>query len=167
MTTLREAAQQALEGLEKWQWDKDPRGADAYITALRAALAQQAEPYAAQSAYWAASNRMSVDPVTGNVSIGAQQAEPVEPVAWLTPGQDLHLNNGEGFRFSDWTPLYTAPPQRKPLTEEQAMLEIWQDVPGAVNFGITPKAEPPCPDCHGIGYDASGQLCACQENPSF
>ena len=25
----------------------------------------------------------------------------------------------------------------------------------------------PCPDCHGIGYDASGQLCACQENPSF
>jgi hypothetical protein len=25
----------------------------------------------------------------------------------------------------------------------------------------------PCPDCHGIGYDASGQLCACRENPSF
>ena len=24
-----------------------------------------------------------------------------------------------------------------------------------------------CPDCRGIGYDASGQLCACQENPSF
>ena len=62
---------------------------------------------------------------------------------------------------------YTAPPQRKPLTEEQAMLEMWQDVPGAVNFGITPKAEPPCPDCHGIGYDASGQTCWCQENPSF
>ena len=42
-----------------------------------------------------------------------------EPVAWLTPGQDLHLNNGEGFRFSDWTPLYTAPPQRpaEPLSE--------------------------------------------------
>ena len=24
-----------------------------------------------------------------------------------------------------------------------------------------------CPDCHGIGYDASGQLCGCQDNPSF
>ena len=58
-------------------------------------------------------------------------AEPVqEPVAWMTPGQDLHLNNGEGFRFSDWTPLYAAPPQRKPLTEEEigiicASKKIW------------------------------------------
>jgi hypothetical protein len=25
----------------------------------------------------------------------------------------------------------------------------------------------PCPDCHGVGYDASGQTCGCQDNPSF
>jgi hypothetical protein len=25
----------------------------------------------------------------------------------------------------------------------------------------------PCPDCHGVGYDASGQRCWCQQNPSF
>ena len=25
----------------------------------------------------------------------------------------------------------------------------------------------PCPDCRGLGYDASGQLCGCQGNPSF
>ncbi len=25
----------------------------------------------------------------------------------------------------------------------------------------------PCPDCHGVGYDASGQLCWCTGNPSF
>jgi hypothetical protein len=25
----------------------------------------------------------------------------------------------------------------------------------------------PCPDCRGIGYDASGQLCWCTGNPSF
>ena len=25
----------------------------------------------------------------------------------------------------------------------------------------------PCPDCRGLGYDASGQLCGCQQNPSF
>lgn len=44
-----------------------------------------------------------------------------EPVAWITPGQDLHLNNSEGFRFSDWTPLYTHPPRRtwQSLTEEE------------------------------------------------
>ena len=24
-----------------------------------------------------------------------------------------------------------------------------------------------CPDCRGIGYDASGQLCWCQDNLSF
>lgn len=42
-------------------------------------------------------------------ALSAALAEPVpEPVAWLTPGQDLHLHNDEGFRFSDWTPLYRA-----------------------------------------------------------
>jgi len=40
----------------------------------------------------------------------AQQS--AQPVAWLTPGQDLHLNNAEG--FSDWTPLYAAPQQAAP-----------------------------------------------------
>ena len=24
-----------------------------------------------------------------------------------------------------------------------------------------------CPDCSSLGYDASGQHCQCQENPSF
>ena len=51
-----------------------------------------------------------------------EQAEKQEPVAWITP-------NGEGFRvrFSmptddvplGWDALYTAPPNRKPLTEEE------------------------------------------------
>jgi hypothetical protein len=52
-----------------------------------------------------------------------EMAEPEqeEPVAWMTPGQDLHLNNGERFRFSDWTPLYTHPHSRtwRGLTEEE------------------------------------------------
>lgn len=26
---------------------------------------------------------------------------------------------------------------------------------------------PACPYCGGIGYDASGQHCQCQDNPSF
>lgn len=33
--------------------------------------------------------------------------------AWLTPGQDLHLSNSEGFRFSDWTPLHIVPEEHE------------------------------------------------------
>jgi hypothetical protein len=86
MTTLHEAAQQALEALEAGP-DVDPIFAGETEVALRAALEQPEQ----------------------------------EPVAWMTPGQDLHLNNGEGFRFSDWTPLYTHPPRRewRGLTEEE------------------------------------------------
>jgi hypothetical protein len=60
-------------------------------------------------------------------ALRAALAEPVqEPVAWMTPGQDLHLNNGEGFRFSDWTPLYPHPPRREwqGLTEEEIQ-DLW------------------------------------------
>ena len=38
---LLEALKLALEGLEKWHFDKDPRGADQYITAIREALAEE------------------------------------------------------------------------------------------------------------------------------
>ena len=81
----------------------------------REMLAQPA-PYMAVS-----TDRMSVDPHTGYVSIGtvAQPAPVQEPVAW-------QFMNGSIFRkrrpddFSDlapdglpyWRPLYTAPPQR-------------------------------------------------------
>lgn len=36
-----EALKLALEGLEKWHFDKDPRGAADYIAAIKEALAQQ------------------------------------------------------------------------------------------------------------------------------
>ena len=38
--TDRELMQQALEGLEKWRWGSDPRGADVYIDALRGRVEQ-------------------------------------------------------------------------------------------------------------------------------
>jgi hypothetical protein len=38
--TKDEALKLALEGLEAWSWDNDPRGADKYITAINEALAQ-------------------------------------------------------------------------------------------------------------------------------
>ena len=57
------------------------------------------------------------------------QPKEQEPVAWITP-------DGEGFRirFSPpvndvplgWDALYTTPPQRKPLTDEE-ILEVWKE----------------------------------------
>ena len=155
MTALREAAQQALEALQEYQSNGAPfLACDGAVDALRAALAQQDEPTGKDSlqvesvvaehattqqqidqtppsdyrrGYWAG---FAIGKREGRIEAEdelAQQAEPVEPVAWLTPGQDLHLNNGEGFRFSDWTPLYPAPPQRKPLTDEEILKAIgWE-----------------------------------------
>jgi hypothetical protein len=44
-----------------------------------------------------------------------------EPVAWLRQRDNtLALSDG-GVFGDDWTPLYTAPPQRKPLTPEEIL----------------------------------------------
>ena len=90
MTTLREAAQQALEALE---YDGLLKKRQA-IAALRAALAQQDEPVQ-------------------------------EPVAWMeSPHGAIRANPNYKCMFPSqllhWRiPLYTAPPQRKPLAESQ------------------------------------------------
>jgi hypothetical protein len=42
-----------------------------------------------------------------------------EPVAWLRQRDNTLAVNDGGLFGSDWTPLYTAPPQRKPLTDEK------------------------------------------------
>ena len=91
MSDLHKAARQALGALEAVYGDS----CDA-IHALRAALAQQAEPVQ-------------------------------EPVAWIHTDPDkprvrfLEWREDEPGYRGRWvkTPLYTAPPQRKPLTEEE------------------------------------------------
>jgi len=91
MTTLRTAAQQALEALEKYRHMMFVEAGcrfgegDYAITALRAALAQPDQ----------------------------------RPVAWTyqnsyTNQEYLVWKKGTGGR--NWTPLYTTPPQRKPLS---------------------------------------------------
>ena len=104
MTDLRTAAQQALEDLKDLHKNHNITYAGT-IAALEAAL--------------------------------AQQAEPVEPVAWmLTDAQNPRVRflewQKETRAYSgDWikTPLYTAPPQRKPLSEEEI------DAIAATNLG--------------------------------
>ena len=97
MTTLREAAQQALEALESlfnWQVDHErgKRCGDA-VAALHTVLAQfEKEPYAEQSrrVWQETQGRMRICPVTGGVGIGTpppqQQTEPVT-CTW-TPEDD-------------------------------------------------------------------------------
>ena len=47
-----------------------------------------------------------------------------EPLAWISTGtaRMIHWTADKPAYGDDWVPLYTAPPQRKPLTSE----EIWK-----------------------------------------
>ena len=89
----------------------------ALIKALRAALAQQAEPVQETCTY-----KCEAWPECG---CAPPKAEPVEPVAWLAPDGSVR-ETPAAKSFGEWVwgpddfkPLYTAPPQRKPLTEEE------------------------------------------------
>jgi hypothetical protein len=134
MTTLREAAQQALEALKNLSNCHDgphdssgecpschersymPHAPDCEkqnaITALRTALAQD-------------------EPKGGGKLPPPLQAEPVqEPVAWMTHTNDLlplfHKNRKAALNWQTQpTPLYTAPPRREwqGLTEEE--IDCW------------------------------------------
>ena len=92
MTDLRTAAQQALEALEKVGFADARRGCDEAVGILRVAL--------------------------------AQQDEPVEPVAWMVyteGGASAYVTDNPRDLIGAYRALalYTTPPQRKPLTEEE------------------------------------------------
>ena len=95
MTTLREAAQQALEALQEYQYKGAPfLACDGAVAALRAALAQQDEPVQ-------------------------------EPVAWMCSNPELMAKGYERFSSrceGDWNiPVYLSPPQRQPETIDESM----------------------------------------------
>ena len=133
MTTLHEAAQQALEALE-WHLEKGAWGAD--IEGVTAALRERL----------------------------AQQAEPVEPVAWYFEAR--HIDSAwaaavtlkhpgpEGKYMRKVTPLYTAPPQRKPLTEDEVehLLSTHERNYDMVNFARAIERS------HGIGSEHPATL---------
>lgn len=140
---LKEAAQQALEALEVWKdslfdenalpgWRFSVLGEKA-ITDLRAALAEDAMQRLADEQQmiergtkaWADVPDATawVNEMRGNVPAPtSQESRQVEPVAWMCSDETMCRSGYE--RFSrvcegPWNiPVYTAPPQRKPLTEE-------------------------------------------------
>ena len=141
MTTLRKAAQQALEALGSSPYPQ-PRQMAA-IAALKAALAEpdyweeEARRYASNANYWrkrcvscgGALPATGQDDRTGECVCGEPTAlntvhrkdgpcYMTEPVAWIyqntnTDRKYLVWRKSNGGR--NWQPLFTAPPQRKPL----------------------------------------------------
>ena len=107
MSDLRKAAQMALEALEG-----DYRHAvrDDAIDALRAALAQPAEKFCDTHCVW----------TDHHPDCDLAQPEP-EPFGYLWPtGRHPEFRfTQQKFNGVDGTPVYTAPPQRKPLTDEE------------------------------------------------
>jgi hypothetical protein len=111
MTTLREAAQQALEALETLGYPL------AAITALRAALAQPLpDPV----------DEYRKGFIAGQIDM-RDRPEEQEPVAWMAPNGDLRKDRKPrkfsdwGWRQEDYVPLYTTPPRREwqSLSEEE------------------------------------------------
>lgn len=99
----------------------------AFSAGWQAALAQQAEPLNLRDP--AVQKRLATQ--WGYVP-AAQQAEPVEPVAWVNQANlaSARLTRDRGGQGDTHTwsetrsnyhgvPLYTAPPQRRPLTDEE------------------------------------------------
>ena len=61
----------------------------------------------------------TIDAITA-IKQALAQPEP-EPVAWLNDCEEIHFDKEDAFRYSNGfiQPLYTSPPKRKPLTDEQ------------------------------------------------
>ena len=118
-TSLRKAAEMALEVFEHLSKGKSPaitKGELVYeIAALRQAL-EEPEPYKGISeyTYQTTNGRLRIDPVTGDVGIGSVTKEleqpEQEPVAWMDK------KSGVVGRLHQWenaTPLYAAPPKKE------------------------------------------------------
>jgi len=150
MTTLREAAQQALDYMKSvGQMDMHPEQW-AIVGRLEAALAEPVEDTTFDR-WWdnALDGPTPVAPVSKETARwiwNAAKAEPVqEPVAWRYGALLYHdkLDALEFMRTSNdgyqLEPLYAAPPQRKPLTKVEISDEM-------TDYAITRAVEA----AHGI-----------------
>jgi hypothetical protein len=184
VTTLHDAAQQALEALE-WHYRQGHSNTlggfrlkidEKALRNLRAALAQQDEPTpppeavseAEKTAYaagWWAALTQQAEPKTNWCGETCERAKlcaicarelagvQAEPVAWIDdsghPKHRLYLQSATEKRlYGPLRPLYTAPPQRKPLTED----EIAKMYAGC-KYGSVVELARSIERAHGIGGD--------------
>jgi hypothetical protein len=123
MTTLREAAQQALEALEATHYDvgsaeKQRLQVMDAITALRAALAQKEhEPTVRYKCTVVDAQHPNGVPFEQWVNAPQEEPEPVAPYAWMAVGGTIWRRKTS----EDDVPLYTHPPRREwqGLSEEE------------------------------------------------
>lgn len=136
---LKEAAQQALEYLEQHAIISGVPIRDALRVALEPVtacheLSKEGDKLSLPFNHFPDAGKM-VATIRPEVTVAPvatiSKTETVEPVAWTTKGQISAMENGFQHyihgrvpRFvsptEDDVPLYTAPPKRKPLTEEDA-----------------------------------------------
>ena len=129
MTTLRQAAQQALEALEAA--DVDPHSSDAVykaITALKAALAEPVQ-----------------EPVAWRWGYRSVTTGEMDWRGYVEIAADPNLRSPAIIM----EPLYTAPPQRKPLTEEE-IGKVAAPYYGTMGFRVEAFARA-IERAHGIG----------------
>ena len=130
-TKQTEALKLALEGLEKWHFDKDPRGADQYITAIREALAEQpaqgcefcSHPlYAGTKCKNCGKPAQQDMPKLGCVNHDCDQCKAQQQEPFVTKNKNgitLHVGWDD---LPVGTKLYKSPPASKPwvgLTDEE------------------------------------------------
>jgi hypothetical protein len=141
--TKDDALKKALEGLEKWHFDKDPRGAADYIAAIREALAEQPaqqqdinwkdqyEQQKRRAEMWVAKYEADIGPLEKAGPVTAQQQE---PVAWLHNGK-LHEVDPIDWATGTVTPLYPSAQFSKPWVDYIALarkVKVYEDALGEI-----------------------------------
>ena len=105
---------------------------DKAITAIKKALAQTQEPVAWEQFYPDIGKPQIAEALAKEKALQALHDEnerlglykdayaEQEPMAWISTGSArmIHWTADKPAYGDDWVPLYTAPPQRKPLTDE-------------------------------------------------
>ena len=73
------------------------------------------------------------------ISIKEVLAQEQEPLAWIStgPASMIHWTADKPAYGDDWVPLYTAPPQRKPLTDEDVERIVREARVGEHGIGYT------------------------------
>jgi hypothetical protein len=126
MSDLRKAAHTALEAWDRSRQWPFPTRPDKEFDALRAALAQP-EPFNPDWDRVEALEASLREHMAEIHRLKALAQPEQEPVAWMQESTGC-IRSDWGFDKTGYVPLYTAPPQRKPLTEA--------DIKGILEFGL-------------------------------